>query len=465
MGPYDENNHHTYEKELIDEVCKYITYIWKKAGTLEEVFIAVDGVVPMAKMKQQRLRRFKSIVNERYEIIQGVKDINKKSWDRNSITPGTIFMKKLHTGLQELCARHTSWSVSGYDEPGEGEHKIMAYIRSQSKTINNMTYIVYGLDADLILLSILHSETCKQNIYLMREDMEFNSVVKDDNDKEEMSFLNINVLKNVLFKNPSKEHIQDYIMMMSLLGNDFLPHSISLTIKNGGHQILIAVLRKFNRENTFLVDENGKIIWEHLKLYIKEFMNQETSLFQDFCKKKQQTTTIKGRSEYEIKMAPVNILPCIWFVEKELYENNSMKKDWEETYYKLFVNKTESLKEYVKGLQWIMDYYLGNPIEVDWYYPYMYTALWKDLYNYLTNTKISITYILEPYIEPEQQLALVLPVQSYGLLQNPKYKEFPTLYPDLYPSEFGFHSLGKKMFYECESNIPTFSTRFLRNII
>jgi hypothetical protein len=194
-------------------------------------------------------------------------------------------------------------------------------------------------------------------------------------------------------------------------------------------------------------------------------MDQETSLFQDFCKKKEQTTTFKGRNEYEIKMAPVNILPCKWFVEKELYENNTMKNGWEDKYYNLFLDKSISLKEYVKGLQWIMDYYLGNPIEVDWYYPYMYTPLWKDLYNYLDTTQINITYIVESYIEPEQQLALVLPVQSYGLLQNPKYKNFPNLYPQYYPTDFGFHSLGKKMFYECESDIPTFSTRFLRKIL
>ena len=55
----------------------------------------------MAKMKQQRLRRFKSIVLESYEIQQKVRTKEKKVWDRNSITPGTIFMKKLHKDLQK----------------------------------------------------------------------------------------------------------------------------------------------------------------------------------------------------------------------------------------------------------------------------------------------------------------------------------------------------------------------------
>ena len=185
LGEYDENNNFTYEKLLINEVCKYVEYIWKKAGACDELFIAVDGVVPMAKMKQQRLRRFKSIVLESYEIQQKVRTKEKKVWDRNSITPGTIFMKKLHKDLQELCAKHKGWSVSGFDAPGEGEHKVMKYIRNS----NAETCLVYGLDADLILLSMLNS--FEKKIYLMREELEFNRVVKDNYNEEQFLYLDI----------------------------------------------------------------------------------------------------------------------------------------------------------------------------------------------------------------------------------------------------------------------------------
>jgi 5'-3' exonuclease len=164
---------------------------------------------------------------EPYEIESGVKKVGQKSWDKNAITPGTIFMKNLHNALIELCKKHNSWSISGFMEPGEGEHKVMNYIRKY-KTSNN-TFLVYGLDADLILLSMLNS--FKQNLYLMREEMEFNSVIKDIFDKEQFLYLNIDGLKNTLFKNPEEKYIQDYIMMMSLLGNDFVPHSLSLTMK------------------------------------------------------------------------------------------------------------------------------------------------------------------------------------------------------------------------------------------
>ena len=257
---FEDND--SYERYLIKEVCNYVEHIWKSAGNPEELYIAVDGVVPMAKMKQQRLRRFKSIFMEPYELESGARVSDQKCWDKNSITPGTLFMKKLDSSLSELCKNHSCWSLSGFRDPGEGEHKVMDYIR---KNQQEATFLVYGLDADLILLSMLNS--FENHIYLMREEMEFNMVIKDTFDKEQFLYLDIEELKKELFPNEdtvgsgaTPQAIQDYIMMMSLLGNDFLPHSISLTIKDGGYIILYNILQKFHKQNKFLVNK-GKVNW------------------------------------------------------------------------------------------------------------------------------------------------------------------------------------------------------------
>ena len=454
----------TYESELIIEVCKYVEHIWRSADKPSELFIAVDGVVPMAKMKQQRLRRFKGAFMEPYEIENGARVVGQKSWDKNAITPGTLFMKKLHTALVELCGRHNSWSISGFMEPGEGEHKVMKYIRNY-KTTNN-TFLVYGLDADLILLSMLNSYN--QNLYLMREEMEFNNVVKDMFNKEQFLYLNINNLKSSLFKNSEEKYIQDYIMMMSLLGNDFVPHSLSLTIKDGGYVTLFNILKEFHKEEKFLVMDK-KINWSNLKDFIGIFMNDEEGLIGEFCKKKKFSVNYKGHNEYEEKMSSVYILPSKWYVEQEIYEN-CMKNGWEELYYNKFLinDKNKIVCEYLKGLQWILDYYNGELIEFDWYYPYMNTPLWKDVFNYINSDYIGkgrFVYNHELPITPEQQLVLVLPPQSYNLIPNTKYQEFLNKYPQFFPSRFGVHSLGKKWIYECESNIPIISSKFLRKIL
>ena len=462
MEPYDENSNESYERNLINEVCKYVEHIYVCAKKPSTVFISVDGVVPMAKMKQQRMRRFKGLFMEPYEFETGARSISNKSWDKNSITPGTVFMKKLDVSLKELCSKHSGWTLSGFNDPGEGEHKIMNYIRNFG-TNNNTTFIVYGLDADLILLSMLQ---WKQTIFLMREEVEFNNVILDHNDKEQFLYLNIHALNKTLFTNPLEVYIKDYVMMMSLLGNDFLPHSISFTIKDGGYVLLLNKLREFHKQNKFLLTNNG-FHWINLKDFIGSFMDQESYYIERMCKKKTQIHSFRANTEYERKMASVYALPCKWNVEQEFYENG-LKVGWQDIYYNKFIHndKNSIIKEYIKGLQWIYDYYNGNAIEYDWYYPYMYTPLWNDIYNYLDN----IGYVHSSYnkaepLTPEQQLVLVLPIESFNLIPNQKYKTFPSRFPQYYPSKFSVHSLGKKWIYECESNIPMLTSKFLRKIL
>lgn len=463
---YDGTNLEEYERIIIEETCKYIEFIWKNSGNCEEVFLAVDGVVPMAKMKQQRLRRFKSIVLAQYEVQQQVRSVDEVRWDSNAITPGTVFMKKLHAALEHLCKSHKGWSLSGFDEPGEGEHKIMAYIRNLK--IKDNTILVYGLDADLILLSMLHSE--ENNLFLMREEMEVNKVVKDTFDNPKFLFFDINGFKNIIIPDYTKEKLLNYIMMMSFLGNDFLPHSIAFTIKDAGHTFLYDVLKKYNKN---LVDSNNKVIWKNISEFLKLCCVKEEFGIEQFCKKKNQIKFYrvhKDRStEYDMKMAPIQILPCQWFVEKEIFDikTDSLKKEWQENYYNKFLinDKEKIFKEFCKGLQWIIDYYVGKTIEYDWYYPWLTVPLWSDFSKYLETNTVKIQYNIQKPLEPEQQLAIVLPPESYHLITNPKYKNFPTLYPQFYPIKFGFHSLGKKWFYECESEIPIFSSAVLRSLL
>jgi len=92
---------------------------------------------------------------------------NDKVFDSNCITPGTAFMVKLnHAFVEWINTKMSSdafWKestaeviFSGSDCPGEGEHKIMEYIRkarSDPKWNANLYHVMYGLDADLIMVS------------------------------------------------------------------------------------------------------------------------------------------------------------------------------------------------------------------------------------------------------------------------------------------------------------------------
>ena len=84
--------------------------------------------------------------------------------------------------------------VSCSDKPGEGEHKLYTHIRQHTPSNSNVA--VYGLDADLIMLSIFHLKYC-DNIYIFREAPEFlkNSIPIDvKNNANEPYFLDIKYL-------------------------------------------------------------------------------------------------------------------------------------------------------------------------------------------------------------------------------------------------------------------------------
>ena len=81
------------ENILITAVCLKIEEYINNIKPSNTVYIAFDGVAPVAKLEQQRTRRYKSHFTN--NVINSFKNTKTTFWDTTNITPGTNFMNKL----------------------------------------------------------------------------------------------------------------------------------------------------------------------------------------------------------------------------------------------------------------------------------------------------------------------------------------------------------------------------------
>ena len=94
----DIKNNAAFEKLLIETVNLKIVYYLNLIKPKRRVYIAFDGVAPVAKLDQQRNRRYKSWfekhICETIDADDSNNDNKEKAfqWNTVSITPGTDFM-------------------------------------------------------------------------------------------------------------------------------------------------------------------------------------------------------------------------------------------------------------------------------------------------------------------------------------------------------------------------------------
>ena len=143
---------------MINAVLEYIDKLIEYADPKKGVYLAIDGVAPVAKIKQQRYRRFKSVHDKiLFDNIRlkHNKDVHK-SWNNSAITPGTVFMEKLHHRILNWAKSKKNKKIiySSCKTPAEGEHKLLQFIRDNTKNNIQNSYVMYGLDADLIFLCL-----------------------------------------------------------------------------------------------------------------------------------------------------------------------------------------------------------------------------------------------------------------------------------------------------------------------
>jgi 5'-3' exonuclease len=437
------------------------------------VFIAFDGVAPVAKLEQQRSRRFKSIYQN--SISKSIfKTTDADPWNTTTITPGTEFMKLLDDKIYKVFNDPYKFNlnkiiVSGSDQYGEGEHKIFKYIRLNPIEHDNYNTVIYGLDADLIMLSINHLPI-SPNIYLFRETPEFIKSINADLEPNENYVLDIPELTKVIIfdmnngnelnSQQQKNRIYDYIFLCFFLGNDFMPHFPAINIRTGGiDKMLQAYKAMIGITNENLTD--GKIIyWKNVRKLVQfladnehNFLKNEHKIRDRKEKNKMPDTTPQDKLDKFI-----NIPSYERTIEKYI---NPFKENWQKRYYKCLFDleiDQERLKQisvnYLEGLEWTMKYYTSGCPNWRWCYKYNYPPLLNDLIHFIPyfDTEFIETKIDNPVTELVQ-LCYVLPRQSLQFLPEKLYKAIIREKLHLYGTDCEFHWAYCKYFWEAHPNL------------
>ncbi|GMM27627.1 chromatin-binding exonuclease [Martiniozyma asiatica (nom. inval.)] len=294
--PKEGLSHLTHE-QIFTAVFAYIDHLFNLIKPQKVFYMAIDGVAPRAKMNQQRARRFRTAVeaeqNLEKAIASGDPLPKDPPFDTNSITPGTEFMAKVTENLKfyinQKVSTDSNWQnievvFSGHEAPGEGEHKIMEYIRvkkSQPGYNPNTRHCVYGLDADLIMLSLVAHEP---HFSILREEVTFGrQSQKSSSDLETQKFylLHTSLVRNYLqqeffeladqinFKYDFERVLDDFILIMFTIGNDFLPNLPDLHLTKGAFPLLIETFKETMRRTDGYLNDNGTINLPRLGIWLE----------------------------------------------------------------------------------------------------------------------------------------------------------------------------------------------------
>jgi 5'-3' exoribonuclease 1 len=521
---------------LSTDLDRIITQIVKPKVS---VFMAIDGVAPRAKLNQQRSRRFRSAK----DMAEATKDMEMSDedkergsvhvFDSNCITPGTDFMAKVSDVIKYFIRkkikedplwRNLKIIFSGHEIPGEGEHKIMSHIRemkSQPGYQPNTRHVMYGQDADLIMLGLVSHEP---HFTLLREIVNFGfsggqnsknalKTVMRFTKESDFQLLHLSVLREYLqlefmrVPNPEiydlERVVDDFVFLTFLVGNDFLPHLPALDIGDGAFDLLFDTYKKQRSgwgQGQYLTFQGEICDAARLEAYLVVIGSVETEVLTKkedddaaYTKKKRRWNKRDGlpdgpsddelaeneaSKEGDYMTMIENMLAKHSpddFVEGWKPIRQAGEKDFKGRYYyeklgftPVTVAEHKALrKAYIEGLMWCLAYYYRGCISWGWFFPYHYGPMLSDLTS-LPEIFSEIKFELGEPLFPFEQLMGCLPPASSALVPKPFHALMTSPQSPIiafYPEDFVVDMNGKKNPWEGVNVLPFIDVKLLKNTI
>ena len=504
----------------------------------QQVSVCIDGVAPVAKMVQQRKRRYLSGLKYRL-------DGQPVPWDRNAISPGTPFMIRLHAFLRAAIRNRDGRGgpyiyLSTSEDPGEGEHKIFQRIAGLSRAPAGPTgaragrdgpapIVIHGLDADLIMLSLL-SDT--PGIYLMREPTHVvkpgdaaasaPGIPKLDPETTPFVYVSVDALRVALLADLSRTFrwnitpearadayspsacavIRDYVALCFLLGNDFLPHPATLSLKHGGHDRLLHAARSATEATGLTATgatgtgaTGAAIVNAHYIAHvIRELAREEEPLLAEYTAKYLKRTPRAPSGGARLApsdfypLRPEHKDPCA----RALGDGGgALKPAWQSAYYQhLFHTRmhdtrtmTTACELFAHGLQWTLSYYKRQPKDALWYYPFGFAPTFRDLANFIASRPDALNpapggaaaggsggaaAAPSGFVDPMIQLLCIMPPESADIL--PQHVRTLMTVPaygctHLFPRGYPIQTFLKTHLWECHPVLPALDIALMQRAL
>ncbi|XP_072396590.1 5'-3' exoribonuclease 1 isoform X2 [Diabrotica undecimpunctata] len=523
--PNDEDPHFRItEEKIFKDIFHYIEVLFRMIKPQKVFVMAVDGVAPRAKMNQQRGRRFRSAADaakaEAEALKKGESLPAEERFDSNCITPGTVFMARLQEQLKYFVVDKISndplWQkckviLSGHETPGEGEHKIMDYIRytrAQPGYDPNTRHCLYGLDADLIMLGLCSHEP---HFSLLREEVKFGKKsTKRITVPEEITFflLHLSLMREYLelefapiryelrgFDYDLEKIIDDWVLMGFLVGNDFIPHLPNLHISEGALPLLYKTYMEILPTLDGYINEGGTLNLKRFEIFLEKLGQQDIDHYEQvrddimYLETKRGHKSTRDLEEWEAEgdeifelLEPEVPTPCKdsglasllksadeLCLDDDSDDNSDEFMNFKKDYYKEkmeYVDVTpevmrDQAEGYVRAIQWNLNYYYNGCCSWSWFYPHHYAPYISDIKGF---TDLKIEFDMGKPFLPYEQLLGVLPAASKKLLPECYHglmTEENSIIIDYYPEKFETDLNGKKQAWEAVVKIPFIDEKLL----
>ena len=393
--------------KVFEDICQTIEKLFIITKPKKRLILCVDGPAPLSKQNQQRQRRFRSAMESG----------DNGEFNSNCITPGTKFMdylsKYIDWYIRKRINEDDEWRkvqvvFSNEKAPGEGEHKIINYIRYYGH--QDDTYCINGMDADLIMLAL---GTHMPKFYILREDM-----YDSQNDffcvdigsirgklADELRWVKNSVVFN------ERSAIDDFIFLCFMVGNDFLPHIPSIEIIEKGIELILDVYK-----------ETGAIYG-----HITQFINDRV----EFCPLPldvfltniglHEKENLECKLEKKREFFPDPLLESCAESTKDgkwIVDINKYKTEYFSSSFPDVTNEKKLCHDYLEGMQWVLSYYTRGVSNWKWNFRYHYAPCASVLSNHIASFRFPVYERTIPST-PFQQLLCVLPPKSANLIPEP----------------------------------------------